>query len=288
MNEADACGARRLPGHRRPCVLPILPVLLGATIGPTGRWRPAFVALGFAMAFCVVGAAVRRGDPGCGRFARGAARCSRHVLLAVRAVDAVAAASMAGDAPERPGQPGAWRGRPRRQRQRGGFLLGMTLGAVWTPCAGPVLGSTLTLIATSAEPAEPPCCWPAFQRRRRADAGDRLRRPCRGTRVRAVARHARRCAGASACWSSGWRLAKSSRSTPWWRCGCRTFLRWRGSDSDMQHPLLRRRPSDRPCGPRCGRTPGNGACIAFARLHDYGAAPEFTGITAWFNTPENR
>ncbi len=29
-----------------------------------------------------------------------------------------------------------------------GFLLGMTLGLVWTPCAGPVLGSILTLIAT--------------------------------------------------------------------------------------------------------------------------------------------
>ena len=32
-----------------------------------------------------------------------------------------------------------------------GLLLGMSLGAVWTPCAGPVLASILTLIAT-----EPP------------------------------------------------------------------------------------------------------------------------------------
>jgi len=31
----------------------------------------------------------------------------------------------------------------------GGFVLGMTLGAVWTPCAGPVLGSILTVVATS-------------------------------------------------------------------------------------------------------------------------------------------
>ena len=31
----------------------------------------------------------------------------------------------------------------------GGFVLGLTLGVVWTPCAGPVLGSILTLIATS-------------------------------------------------------------------------------------------------------------------------------------------
>ena len=31
----------------------------------------------------------------------------------------------------------------------GGFFLGMTLGLVWTPCAGPVLGSILTIIAAS-------------------------------------------------------------------------------------------------------------------------------------------
>jgi cytochrome c biogenesis protein CcdA len=29
----------------------------------------------------------------------------------------------------------------------GGLVLGMTMGAVWTPCAGPVLGSILTLVA---------------------------------------------------------------------------------------------------------------------------------------------
>jgi cytochrome c-type biogenesis protein len=33
----------------------------------------------------------------------------------------------------------------------GGFLLGTTLGLVWTPCAGPVLGSILTLLATQAQ-----------------------------------------------------------------------------------------------------------------------------------------
>ena len=35
----------------------------------------------------------------------------------------------------------------------GGFVLGTTLGLVWTPCAGPVLGSILTVIATSKDTA---------------------------------------------------------------------------------------------------------------------------------------
>jgi cytochrome c biogenesis protein CcdA len=39
--------------------------------------------------------------------------------------------------------------RPRSEGAIGGLLLGSTLGLVWTPCAGPVLGSILTLVATS-------------------------------------------------------------------------------------------------------------------------------------------
>jgi cytochrome c biogenesis protein CcdA len=33
----------------------------------------------------------------------------------------------------------------------GGFALGLALGVLWTPCAGPVLGSILTLIATAMD-----------------------------------------------------------------------------------------------------------------------------------------
>ncbi len=34
---------------------------------------------------------------------------------------------------------------------KGGFILGVTIGIVWTPCAGPVLGSILTLIALQTD-----------------------------------------------------------------------------------------------------------------------------------------
>ena len=33
----------------------------------------------------------------------------------------------------------------------GGFVLGTTLGLIWTPCAGPVLGAILTAVATSPD-----------------------------------------------------------------------------------------------------------------------------------------
>src|SRR3982074_3949948 len=34
-----------------PCTLPMLPILLGASVGQTGKLRPALIALGFVMSF---------------------------------------------------------------------------------------------------------------------------------------------------------------------------------------------------------------------------------------------
>jgi cytochrome c-type biogenesis protein len=40
-----------------------------------------------------------------------------------------------------------------RRGMIGGLLLGATLGLIWTPCAGPVLGSILTLVASAKNTA---------------------------------------------------------------------------------------------------------------------------------------
>src|SRR6202795_2781276 len=34
-----------------PCTLPMLPILLGASVGQTGKLRPAMIALGFVISF---------------------------------------------------------------------------------------------------------------------------------------------------------------------------------------------------------------------------------------------
>src|SRR6202158_3477394 len=34
-----------------PCTLPMLPILLGASVGQTGKVRPAMIALGFVLSF---------------------------------------------------------------------------------------------------------------------------------------------------------------------------------------------------------------------------------------------
>src|SRR6202790_4640656 len=41
-----------------PCTLPMLPILLGASVGQTSKARPAMIALGFVMSFSLVALAL--------------------------------------------------------------------------------------------------------------------------------------------------------------------------------------------------------------------------------------
>ena len=132
-----------------PCILPLLPILLGASVGRQSKTRPLFIALGFIAMFSLAGltlsfvvtslrvapdtlrniAISALGLFGClmifpKPFELLTQRLSRHITGAQNI------SQKAG--------PGNF----------GGFVLGLLLGLIWTPCAGPVLGSILTLIAT--------------------------------------------------------------------------------------------------------------------------------------------
>lgn len=138
-----------------PCVLPMLPVVLGASVGggaAVQRTRPLFIALGFALSFAVVALLFSTFTHVLGVSQEGLRRSAAVILLLFGVlmvwprpfqwlsqstgglINRVAGLGMGS---------GGGNG--------SGLLLGMSLGAVWTPCAGPVLASILTLIAT-----EPP------------------------------------------------------------------------------------------------------------------------------------
>ncbi|MDT4738531.1 cytochrome c biogenesis CcdA family protein [Bradyrhizobium sp. WYCCWR 12699] len=132
-----------------PCTLPMLPILLGASIGRDGRLRPLMIALGFVVSFSAValllGALTRLldFDPNVLREAAAILLLGFGLLmlwptpfewLSIR-LNGWLDLGSAGGAP--------------REGALGGLILGTTLGLVWTPCAGPVLGSILTLVATS-------------------------------------------------------------------------------------------------------------------------------------------
>lgn len=177
-----------------PCVLPMLPVVLGASIGQTSRARPLFIALGFASAFSAVALAFGALSQAAGWSQEVLRDAATALLLAfgllmlwprpfewlsIRLSGLLNRANALGD---RAGAGNA-----------GGFLLGMTLGAVWTPCAGPVLGSILTLVATAPAPGQAALLLACYS----AGAALPMLAIAYGgqyasTRVRQLARHARR------------------------------------------------------------------------------------------------
>jgi len=135
-----------------PCVLPMAPIVLGASIAQSGRLRPLFIALGFAAAFAtaalVLGAfsTALPVSPGLLRGLAALALAAFGVLMLwTRPMHAFArrlgAVTTRVDALSRRAGAGS----------AGGFVLGLALGVLWTPCAGPVLGAILTLIATAMD-----------------------------------------------------------------------------------------------------------------------------------------
>ena len=138
-----------------PCTLPMLPILLGASVGQTGKVRPAMIALGFVMSFSMVAlllSAITRVfdfDPNHLRNAAAILLLGFGLLMIWPAPFEWLSVRIGGFG----GHSAA-----SRQGAIGGFVLGTTLGLVWTPCAGPVLGSILTVIATSKDTA-----WASLQ-----------------------------------------------------------------------------------------------------------------------------
>lgn len=130
-----------------PCVLPILPIILGGALGRTSKVRPLFIVAGFVLAFAALGLAL--------------ASLSQHAAVAHETVRNVGVAvlllagiSMLWRAPydwliARVGGPlGLITALGENGSGNfGGFMLGVSLGAVWTPCAGPVLASILVFVA---------------------------------------------------------------------------------------------------------------------------------------------
>lgn len=137
-----------------PCILPLLPFLLGTT-GGKSRWRPLMVVAGFVVSFSVLGAAFATAGTLLGvsndalrNVAAGLLLLFGSALLFEKTYERL----MAGLAPVL----SRWSakisgGSALKSDAASGLLVGASLGLIWTPCAGPILGSILTLGARSAD-----------------------------------------------------------------------------------------------------------------------------------------
>ncbi len=135
-----------------PCILPMLPILLGSTVGQQNKYRPLFITLGFILAFSIVAFLF-------GLFTN-ILGLSPQVLRSVAVVMlAIFGIFMIWPTPfeKLTTYLSGFINSANQLSQKAGngnfgaFVLGIMLGVIWTPCAGPVLGSILTLIATKQD-----------------------------------------------------------------------------------------------------------------------------------------
>ncbi len=136
-----------------PCTLPMLPILLGASVGRSGKLRPAMIALGFVVSFSAAALLLSAitdifdFDPNTLRTGAVFLLFGFGLLMIWPAPFEWLSIRLNGLTSGAAGHAAAGAGNV------GGFVLGTTLGLLWTPCAGPVLGSILTVVATSRNTA---------------------------------------------------------------------------------------------------------------------------------------
>jgi len=132
-----------------PCVLPILPIVLGAAASEH-RFGPAALAAGLSVSFVVIGlSAVTIGYAiglDIGVFFRNVAAVLMIAFGAILLVPRLQTQLAVAGAPV-----ANWGSRYVGAAQRGGLvgqlLVGLLLGAVWSPCVGPTLGAAALLAA---------------------------------------------------------------------------------------------------------------------------------------------
>ncbi|HEX2843428.1 cytochrome c biogenesis CcdA family protein [Hyphomicrobium sp.] len=131
-----------------PCVLPLLPIVLGAAAAEH-RWAPAALALGVALSFTVLGLFVATIgfavglDAALFRTVAAVLLLSVGVVLLVQPLQvrlAAAGSPISNTIEETFGQFST-------AGVGGQFVLGLLLGAVWAPCVGPTLGAASVLAA---------------------------------------------------------------------------------------------------------------------------------------------
>jgi cytochrome c biogenesis protein CcdA len=142
---AMLAGAVTLSG---PCILPLLPIILGTSTVRAHKSRPVFIILGFVLSFTffvIVFATIGRVLGIDAEVFRKGAAILIVLFGAVMLFPEIQARLFAGL------EPLVHRIAPKADPASGdlwsGFILGVSLGLIWSPCAGPVLGSILTLIA---------------------------------------------------------------------------------------------------------------------------------------------
>ena len=129
-----------------PCVLPVLPIVLGTAL-QSSRWGPTALALGMSLSFITFGMAIAVFGRAIGLSPEEVAKGGAVLMIGFGAVLLIPQLS-AGFALATAGvsaRADAGIDEIDRSGLRGQFLGGALLGAVWVPCVGPTLGGAIAL-----------------------------------------------------------------------------------------------------------------------------------------------
>ncbi len=128
-----------------PCVLPILPILIGRSL-QSHRYGPVALVTGLVGGFAVAGSLLGITASWLTGFANvlRIAAIALLLLLGILAIFPTWGYRIFGYLPI-----ARWTKEPPRIGLWGEFWLGTQLGLLWTPCAGPVLGGILVLAAVN-------------------------------------------------------------------------------------------------------------------------------------------
>ncbi len=137
-----------------PCILPILPIVLSVGSG-SSKWRPLFVVIGFILSFSILGAFFTTA----GNFLGVSNATFRWIAVVLLILFGLALLfegvyqrliSKFSGLMSSAGTVVASSGSGKSQIVSG-LLVGLSLGLVWTPCAGPILGTIITLAVTNGD-----------------------------------------------------------------------------------------------------------------------------------------
>jgi cytochrome c-type biogenesis protein len=138
-----------------PCVLPVLPILIGSALNE-GRYGPAALTAGLVLSFCLFGFLILTVGFEIGLEQETARRAAAILLLAV---GLLLLSTRAQAAFARLATPLASGGQTVLNRLTGRgltgqFAIGLLLGLVWAPCVGPVLGVAIASASQGENLAE--------------------------------------------------------------------------------------------------------------------------------------
>jgi cytochrome c biogenesis protein CcdA len=129
-----------------PCILPLLPAVLATSAGKN-RLRPLAIVLGVSISFTIMGV-VTSAFGAVFQTYIGQLKILAEILILILGFALLFDISLFNAFSRFP-----LLGKMNGEGTASGFLLGLSLGVLWIPCVGPILGSILTMVALEGNAA---------------------------------------------------------------------------------------------------------------------------------------